>query len=183
MNRPLKWLLYLLLVVPIAVMLPAPLLGTVWHLLHGEFITYDHWKIRVPPSFYVRQGAGGPYLWKLTLGFPLWHGPYAVIGVSELPRSFEYVEDYQKFMNGADLAAQLQGYKFLLTRQVSIGKTSGYCLEYGSLNNATNSFVQCTVEKTSLLFSYRGHTKYIAILFSTIQSISDQNSSEAVGIK
>jgi hypothetical protein len=175
MGTSLKWLLCILIAIPLAAILLVPFVGTTWHLLHGDFIFYLHWKIRVPPTFYVRHGADGPFLWKLSFGFPLLHGPYAVIGVSELNHPFKYEEDYPRFMTGADMAAQDQGYKFLSSRDVSVGKTLGHCLEYGQLNDPARSFVQCTVEHTSLLFSYRGHTKYIPILFSILQSISDQN--------
>jgi hypothetical protein len=146
-----------------------------WHLVHGDFIAYRQWKIRVPPTFYVRQGTHGPFLWTHSVGFPFRHDPYAVIGISELPHLFEYEEDYQKFTTGADLAAQDQGYKFLSTQKVSIGKSLGYCQEYGLLHDPAKSFAQCAVEHTNLLFSYRGHRKYIPVLLSTLQSISDKD--------
>ncbi len=79
------------------------------------------------------------------------------------------------------MAAQDQGYKFLAAREVPVGKALGYCLEYGIHNDIAKSFVQCAVDHTSLLFSYRGHTKYIPILFSTLQSISDQNAKPVQG--
>jgi hypothetical protein len=179
MGRLLKWFLCALIATPLIAMLFVPFLGMTWHLLHGNFISYRQWKIRVPSDFYVSHGAKGPFLWKLTLGFPLWRGPYGVIGISELSHSFEYEEEYPRFMTGADMAAQDQGYKFLSSTDVSVGKTLGHCLEYGPLHDATKSFVQCTVEHTSLLFSFRGHTKYIPILFSTIQTISDQSAEAA----
>jgi hypothetical protein len=142
---------------------------------HGDFIAYRQWKIRVPPAFYVRQGTHGPFFWTLPLGFPFRHNPYAMIGISELPHPFEYEDDYQNFTTGADLAAQDQGYKFLSTQKVPIGKTLGYCNEYGLPHDPTKSFLQCAVEHTSLLFGYRGHMKYIPVLLSTLQSISNQN--------
>ncbi len=172
MKRPLRLTLCFLLGIPLCATLPVPFLGTMWHLVHGDFVVYRQWQIRVPPTFYVRQGAHGPLLWRLTFGFPVWHTPYAVIGVSDLPHPFKYEEDYLKFMTGADLAAQDQGYKFLSTRKVSVGKVSGYCYEYGLLQDSSKSFVQCAVEGTVLLFGYRGHTKYIPILLSTVQSIT-----------
>jgi hypothetical protein len=130
----------------------------------------------VPSDFYVRQYPHGPYLWKHTLGFPLWRAPYAMIAVSDLPHSFKYEEDYQNFTTGADLAAQDQGYKFLSTHDVSSEKTPAYCHEYGLPHDPTKSFVQCAVEHTDLIIGYRGHTRYIPILFSMLQSISDQGS-------
>ena len=179
MSRASKWSLCTLLAIPLAAMLPVPFLGRMWHSVHRDFIIYHKWKIRVPTTFYVRQGTHGHFLWKLPLGFPLRHDPYAMIGVSELPHPFEYEEDYRRFTTGADLAAQDQGYKFLSTQEVSIGKTLGYCHEYGLSRDPTKSFVQCAVEHTDLLFAYRGHTRYIPILFSTLQSISAQNAPAA----
>jgi hypothetical protein len=175
MIRPLKLLLCALLATLLAATLAVPFSGAIWHLAHGDFITYHQWKIRVPPTFYVRQGTHGPYLFTVPFGFPLRRDSYAIIFVSELPHSFEYEEDYQRFMTGADLAAQDQGYKFLSTQKVSIGKTLGHCHEYGLLHDPTKSFAQCAVEHTTLLFGFRGHMKYIPVLLSTLQSVSDQN--------
>ena len=175
MTRPLKLLLCAVLATSLAGTLAVPFLGAMWHLVHGNFIAYRQWKIRVPPTFYARQGTLGPFLWTLPLGFPFRHDPYAVIGVSELPHPFEYEEDYQNFTASADLAAEDQGYKFLLTQKVSIGNSWGYCHEYGLLHDPAKSFVQCAVEHTSLLFGLRGHMKYIPVLVSTLQSISDKD--------
>lgn len=154
MIRTLELFLCTLLATLFAGALAVPFFGAIWHLAHGDFITYHQWKIRVPSDFYVRQYPAGPFLRKHTIGFPLWRAPYVMIAVSELPHPFEYEEDYQRFTTGADLAAQDQGYKFLSTKEISIGKTLGYCLEYGLLRDATKSFVECSVEHTSLLFSY-----------------------------
>jgi hypothetical protein len=179
MNRALKSLLYSSLAGSLVVLLAVPFFGAIWHLTHGDFITYHEWKIRVPSDFYARQYLNGAYLWKLTIGYPLQSAPYGMIAVSVLPRSFEYKEDYQNFTTGADLAGQSLGYKFLSTQEVSIGKTLGYCHEYGLPEDPSKSFVQCMVDHTDLFLGYEGHRKFIPILFSTLQSIADQKA-EAV---
>ena len=181
MNRILKPLLCTLAGIPLVMILLVPLIGPMWHLFYGDFVTYHQWKIRVPSDFYVRQYPDGPFLWKYTIGFPFWRSRYAMIGVTDLPHPFEYEEDYQNFTTGADLAAQDQGYKFLSTQKVSIGKSMGFCHEYGLSRDPTKSFAQCAIEHTDLLLGYRGHTKYIPILLSTLQSISDQDTQSLPG--
>jgi len=152
-------------------MLFVPFMGSCWHWRYGDFVYYGQWKIRVAPSFYVRKDAAGLSLWKLSFGYSVWHGADALIGIRELRRPFQYEDDYPRFLKGADMAAENQGYKFLSAKEIRFGTGTSHCLEYGALKDVTKSFVQCAVEDTSLTFSYGGHTKYIPVLFSTIQSI------------
>jgi hypothetical protein len=167
-----KWILLILVLSIVVMTLPVLFLGPFWHWINGDFIYYHQQKVRVESSFFVYNKLGRPSLWKLPVGFPLWHDPYAVIAFSDLKRPFEYEEDYQKFMNGSGRAADAQGYQFL--KEVSIGTNVAHCLEYGLPGNAAKSFAQCTVEHTDLLISFRGHAKYFPLLISTINSISEQ---------
>jgi hypothetical protein len=173
LPKAFKWVLRILLIFAITLTLPVVFLGPLWHWKNGDFIYHNQWKILVAPSFFVSNTATGPSLWKLPVGFPLRHDPYAVIGISDLKRPFEYEADYQTFINSTGMVADTQRYQFL--REVSIGTKFAHCLEYGLPNNSAKSFAQCTVEHSNLMVSFRGHTKYLPVLVSTIRSMSEQS--------
>jgi hypothetical protein len=146
--------------------------GNLWHWIHGDFVTYRQWTIRIPEGFYVRQGNKGPFLWKLTFGYPIWRGPYAMVGFSELPHVFDSAVDYNKFADGSDLTAATEGYKPIGATDVQAGKNQAHCLEYTLPNDQSRHFMQCAVEHTTLLIGYRGHPMYIPTVLSVLASLS-----------
>jgi hypothetical protein len=149
-----------------------PLRGNLWHWIHGDFAIYRKWTIRVPEGFYVEHGKKGLFLWKLAFGYPVWHGPYAMVGFSELPHVFDSAVDYNKFAIGSDLTAATEGYKPVGATDVQAGKNQAHCLEYSLPNNPSRHFMQCAVEHTTLFIGYRGHTMYIPAVQSALASLS-----------
>ena len=84
-------------------LLIVPLLGPGWRLLHGDFISYEGWKIPVPKGFYVRNSQKGPSMWKQTFGIPFFdtsYGHISLFNLSPAQQPFAYDSDYSRFEKG-----------------------------------------------------------------------------------
>jgi len=155
-------------------LLIVPLLGPGWHLLHGDFISYEGWRIPVPKRFYVRMSQMGPTMWKHTLGTPLFNVPYGHISLYRRPdqQPFAYDRDYSRFENGVIQEAGQSGYRLESKRTISVGENSGYCLEFTRLLGEPRSLVRCVVENSVVVLFYEGDIQYISEVFSTLQGMS-----------
>ncbi|PYU54090.1 MAG: hypothetical protein DMG55_32650 [Acidobacteria bacterium] len=132
-GKPLSLMLQLLGVligVLLIALLIVPLVGPGWHLLHGDFIVYEGWRVPVPKGFYVGKSQMGPTMWKHTLGIPLFNSLYS----RPDQQPFAYDRDYSRFENGVTQEAGQSGYQLEPKRTISVGKNSGYCLEFTRLS-------------------------------------------------
>ncbi len=167
-------LLGVLIGVLLIALLIVPLLGPGWHLLHGDFISYEGWRILVPKGFYVGKSQMGPTMWKHTLGIPLFNVPYGHISLYSRPdqQPFSYDRDYSRFENGVTQEAGQSGYQLEPKRRISVGKNSGYCLEFTRLSGEPRSLVRCVVENSVVVLFYEGDPRYISDVFATLQGMS-----------
>lgn len=156
-------------------LLLVPLLGPGWHVLYGDFISYDGWRIPVPKGFYVRQSPKGPTMWKYTIGVPFLDVPYGHISLYSLgstQRPFSYDRDYTGFEKGVIQEADVSGYQLKTKRTVSVGQTSGYCLEFTRRLGKPQSLLRCVTENSRLVFFYEGNSEYVPDALATLQGMS-----------
>lgn len=157
------------------VLLIIPLLGPGWHLFHGDFISYEGWRIPVPKGFYVRQSQKGPTMWKQTFGIPFFdtsYGHLSLYRLSPAQQPFAYDKDYSRFENGVTQEAIQSGYQLKTKRVASVGKSSGYCLEFIRPLGEARSTVRCAVENSVVVLFYEGDSKYVSDVFATLQGMS-----------
>ena len=174
-GKPLSLMLQLLGVligVLLIALLIVPLVGPGWHLLHGDFIVYEGWRVPVPKGFYVGKSQMGPTMWKHTLGTPLFNVPYGHISLFSRPHPFACDRDYSRFEKGVTQSAGQSGYQLESKRTISVGKNSGYCLEFTRLSGEPRSLVRCVVENSVVVLFYEGDPRYISDFFAALQGMS-----------
>jgi len=158
------------------VLLVIPLLGLGWHLLHGDFISYGGWRIPVPKGFYVGKSQMGPAMWKHTLGTPLFNVPYGHISLYSLrPAQPPFTYDRDRFEKGVIQEATGSGYKFESKRTISVGKNSGYCLEFTRSVGEPPSLLRCAVENSAVVLFYEGDSRFVPDVFATLQGMSPES--------
>ncbi len=169
-----KWIGASVLLVPLALFLSFPLLGRGWHLLHGDFISYDGWRVRVPRDYCVLDTKPGPTIWKLELGAPIFRVPYAHINLfgASLPKPFHYETDWEYLANSTTAVAEGNGFRLLGSRAATIGKRPAHCLEFVRPNGRPDSQVRCAIEGTRLFVTYEGHRKYVSDFYSVLHGMS-----------
>lgn len=155
-------------------LLVVPLLGPGWHLLHGDFISYGGWRIPVPKGFYVRKSQMGPTMWKHTLGIPLFNAPYGHISLYSRPdqQPFAYDRDYSRFEKGVTQEADQSGYQLESKRTISVGKNSGYCLEFTRSSGEPRSLVRCVMDNSVVVLFYEGDLRYVSDVIAALQGMS-----------
>ncbi len=157
------------------VLLVIPLLGPVWHALHGDSIYLDGWKIPVPKGFYVSKDQKDRAMWRLTLGIPLFNGPYGHISFYHLrptPQPFVFDRDYPQFRKAAIQEASHSGYRLNSEHTVSVERVSGYCLDFMRPVGRSRSLIRCAVENSPFFVFYEGDPRYVPDVFTTLQGMS-----------
>lgn len=156
-------------------LLVIPLLGPIWHLLHGNFVSYGVWRIPVPSSFYVRKSEKGPTMWKHTFGAPFFATSYGHISLFSLSPDqlpFAHDRDYFRFEKRVTQEAGQYGYQLESQRTISVGKDSAYCLAFMRPANEPRSLVRCVVENSVMVLFYEGDPRYIPDVFSALHGMS-----------
>ncbi len=135
-----------------------PLLGPCWHLMFGDAISYAGWRVPVPKGFYVRKSQKGPTMWKQSLGIPLFdvsYGHISLYSVGPAQQPFTCDRDYSRFEKGVTQEATQSGYQLLAKRTASVGKSSGYCLEFARAGVEPRSLVRCAIENSVVVLFLR----------------------------
>jgi RHS repeat-associated protein len=116
----------------------------------------------------------GPAMWKHNLGIPLFNVPYGHISLYMQPdqQPFAYDRDYSRFEKGVTQEASQSGFRLELKRTISVGKNSGYCLEFTRLSSEPRSLVRCVVENSVVVLFYEGDPRYISDVFAALQGMS-----------
>jgi len=159
-------------------LLIVPLLGPCWHLLYGDAISYEGWRVPVPRGFYVRNSQNGPTMWKQTFGTPFFSTSYGHISLYNHPNQqpFAYDRDYSRFERGVTEVAAQSGYRFESEHTVPVGRNSAYCLEF-TRSVGEPSLLRCAVENSVVVLFYEGDPRYIPNVFTTLQGMSQESPS------
>ena len=147
------------------------LFAPVWHLFHGDSISYQGWRIPVASAFFAKRGSGGPSLIRITIGTLLWDGPSADIHFSVFPKAFYFATEYQGFAAGSARAASHLGYQPSAHNEVRIGGATGYCLEFIRPGTKAKSYIQCALEGSKLFILYIGSSEYVSEFYSTLEGM------------
>ena len=154
------------------VLFAVPLLGPCWHLLFGDKISYAGWTIPVPKGFYLRDSAGGPAMWKLNLGTPLFAVPYGHVSLFFRPgQPFLFSQHYRRFAASISEDAATGGYA-VQERTLVSGGSPAYCLQLDRHSVEPNSLVRCAIEGTGVAVFYEGDKKYLPDFFSVLEKMS-----------
>jgi len=151
-----------------------PFWGELWHAVHRNAISYGGLTIVVPSSFYLRESESGPAMWRLSLGYPMFHTAYGLISMygGQNKHAFVYATDYRTFAFGVTTAAYEDGFVFSGSQRVPMAGTVADCLEFRTPNDGTEALIRCAVENSPVVFFYRGHPRYIPVFLSTLRSVS-----------
>jgi hypothetical protein len=153
-------------------------LGPCWHLMFGDAISYEGWKVPVPKGFYVQKSEKAPTMWKHTLGSPLFNVPYGHISLFSLGPAqppFAYERDYSRFEKGVTQDASQSGYQLKAKRSTMVGKNPAYCLEFARPAVEPRSLVRCAVENSVVVLFYEGDPKYVPDALTTLQGMSPES--------
>lgn len=170
----------LCLAIPIAVLgllcAGLELAGPAWHLVYGDSVHFRKWQIPVPRIFCVFHSSSVPELWKLPIGIPRWHGPYATISflvlARELPDSFS-PERYERWAkNAAENSATRQKFWVTAERKVPVDGTFAYCFESVSAEDRTTREITCPIKGSPLVADYFGSLKYFPDFYSMLKGMS-----------
>ncbi len=160
----------------LTILIAVPLLGPCWHLLHGDAISFEGWRVPVPKGFYARKSETATVMWKQSLGIPFFNVPYGHISLFRPPQQvFSFDRNYGRFKSELIQDASEKGYRLRSERTVSVGDKPAYCLEFKRPSPDARSLVRCVVEGSPLAIFYEGDSKYVPDVFATLQGISREN--------
>lgn len=156
------------------VLLAIPLLGSGWHILHGDFISYLGWKIPVPTGFYVRNARTEPTMWKHSIGSPFFPAPYGHISLFTRPNQqpFIYQRDYSRFEKNLTEDANKSGYRIDGMQTTSVGNHPAYCLQFTRSSDEPRLLLRCVIENNSVAIFYEGSSRYAPDAFATLRGMS-----------
>ncbi len=156
------------------IFLMVPLLGPSWHLIHGNLITYQGWRIPVPRGFYVTQKPDHCTMWKHTLGAPFKRTASTSIGILTNPsgKLFKFEGNLEESAERMIAAGQMDGYIFHSERTVSTGSSTAYCFEFYNQQAPSEFTARCAIENTAILFIYLGDDKSKEDLYSALEGLS-----------
>jgi hypothetical protein len=152
------------------------LAGPAWHLVYGDSVRFRGWKIPVPRMFCVIHSSSVPELWKLPIGIPRWHGPYAIISFIVLtaePSDSLSPERYERWTkDAAEVTATRQKYWVTAERKVLVDGTFIYCFESVSAEDRTTRAITCPIKGSPLVAEYFGSLKYFPDFYSMLKGMS-----------
>lgn len=153
-----------------------PQLGRVWHWFHGDAISHQGWRIPVPNGFLVRTSSGGPNMWNVSFGRPLWDSPYAHISFfkDNGDHPLHYDQHHARFAAHITEAAATQGYEFFSTQEVSVADTKAYCWEFRKRSSESELRIRCFIEGTTVLLFYEGDRRFVPDFFTVLGGMSRQ---------
>jgi hypothetical protein len=155
-------------------LLAIPLFGSAWHILHGDFISYQGWKIPVPKGFYVRNSHTEPTMWKHSIGSPFFSAPYGHISLFNRPNQqpFVYQRDYSNFEKNLTDDARRSGYKIDGMRTTSVGNQPAYCLQFTRSSDESQLLLRCVIENSPVALFYEGSPRYAPDAFAALRGMS-----------
>jgi hypothetical protein len=167
----------------LGVLVVVPLLGPGWHLLHGDAISFEGWRVPVPKGFYVRKSGTAAAMWKLSFGIPFLSVPYGHVSLFRRPaqEAFSFDKDYARFKSELTQDASERMHRLKSERTVSAGNRHAYCLEFTRPAPNAGSLVRCAVEDSTLALFYEGDPRYVSDVFAILQVIHPENGSLADG--
>lgn len=162
----------------LAVLITVPLLGPGWHLLFGDTISFEGWRVPVPQGFYVRQSATETAMWKQSFGIPFFNVPYGHVSLYRSPQKlFSLDRDYSRFKAALAQDASKEGYKLTSERTVPVGDKPAHCLEFKRSSPAPGALVRCVVESSAIAIFYEGDPRYVPDVFAILQGVSTNSRS------
>ena len=175
LKRKLLIRLVVIAVITFALVLgTVPLLGTFWHLLHGDTISFAGQAVPVPKGFYVRQTPSGPAMWKQSIGRPFLSAPYAHISLFYRPRgdSFAFDKDRDQFKTQLAQDASEEGYNLSTEQTISLGEKRAYCLEFSRSSPNIGSLVRCAIDGSAIVVFYEGDSRYVRDMQTVLRGIA-----------
>lgn len=154
-------------------------IGLVWHLFHGNSISFDGRKVHVPWDMWAPQlsnlgGDQSVMLIRETPSYTLVRQPYGLILIE---RSAGPATDLSKSYDRIARAnEQTKGFRLLDLRRLSGAKGNVYCWE-STMLNATYLNISCYFDKDTLGATYAGSPEYSERFYgmlTTIGAISSQ---------
>jgi hypothetical protein len=152
------------------------LLGPGWHLMHGNYVSYEGWQISVPRGFFVTHNRGAATIWKVLPGQGLLDLPYAQISLhyeSEDKPPFSYAKNYDR--SGYAVMATIAnpgGYKLTGQPMVPAGGTTVYCWELSRSAKQPGSSVWCAMGGSRLYVSYFGSLRYLPDFYGVLKGMT-----------
>jgi hypothetical protein len=150
-------------------LLAVTLMAPCWHIIHGDFISYDEWTIRVPDHFFVR---GDGVMWRLNPGTPLFTVPYGHISLFRNAKTVDLPRGYPLFESAIVAEGMKSGLQVESRRTINIGGHEGRCLQMSRSIGGTPILVRCIIADDSTLVFYEGYPQYVSQFFSMMQGMS-----------
>jgi len=160
----------------ILVLAAVPLLAPVWHLWHGDSISWQGWKISVPKGFCARSDQN-PTLWKFAFGAPFLNLSYGHISLFHRPTGqlpFEFGRDFGHFAASVTEVAKQDGYRFASKKTLKVGDTTAHCLEFESEVDSSRALLRCAIEDSLVVIFYEGASRYVPDFLSVLEGMSRQ---------
>ncbi len=169
--RSLIWCLLLGGGVYVLGLLGVLLLGPAWHLIHGDFITFQEWRIPVPSGFFVTGKPEQPMMSRYTLGAGLVNVPLGSIGIRTNPsgKPFKFEGNIEDSSSRMIAAGTIGGFVFHSKRTLSTRLNDAYCFEFYSQHTPSEFSVRCAIEGTPVLFVYSGDERFIPDFYSVLE--------------
>jgi hypothetical protein len=148
-------------------------LGLLWHLWHGNVVTFARWRVPVPKNYY----RFGNTFFAHSFGSPLIETrPYSTIHIAVLSAGPELSASgkppsYERLKGGVVTVANEDGYKLEEERTVQSVAGATYCFQFAAKPSARDALVRCITGSGDLLVSFKGSRQYIPDIYQVVEGL------------
>lgn len=170
-KRPVKtiWIIGLSFVVGGSLFLLAvPMMAPCWHMMHGDYISYDEWTIRVPDHFFANVDG---VMWRLNPGSPLFKAAYGHISFFRHSKAVDLDRDYTLFESAVVAEGMKSGLQVKSHLTINIDGHEGRCLQMSNSKGTDRTIVRCLIAGDDLLAFYEGYPQYVPRFYSMVEGM------------
>lgn len=148
--------------------------GPIWHLFNADTFTFQEWRVPIPNRFYLKHEGDVPTLWKLGFGRPVWEAPLGQISLFNFPdgRRFRFSQDFDRFVSESSAIAREAEFRFLSEKRITVAGRPGYCLQFASRFQESETEAKCVIEDSSVSLWYWGDFRYLDDFWAVLQGMT-----------
>ena len=143
------------------------LVGTYWHLRHGNSIEFHEWTIPVPRGWWPQTDGSQLVIQKMTWNYD--RNDSTVIEV--LTMNYSQPVHIDALKKAVLNQMSRDGYAFRGDRDVDIGSSPGYCAKFVNDTRHRNIHIACWSLKNHLSLDLLGYARDVQTFYSVIDQI------------
>lgn len=147
------------------------IISTLWHLRHGDSITFHRWRIPVPRGWYAVTRDDYLIIQKMTRFYDGEDAPTISPGILSPAKPI----DPERLKQASIQMISKKGYIFQEERPLQIGTDPGYCLHFTADKDHKNIRISCDLLSAHLSVDYFGQGSETQTFYSVVGQIRRQD--------